>query len=1231
MLFTTMLQKNWLRRLLWSFLILVVLAVLAWQALPGILKSQIQSRGSEALGRSVTLESVEFKPLTLELTLSGLKVASADGKSTQFAVARIYADASIQSLWRRAPVLDAITLDQPQVSLTHLGGGHYDIDDLLQRFASAPDAAPSGPTPFALYNVVLKDGSADFVDHVAGSERKHSLRKLNVSLPFLSSFESQRDVTVQPHLAFELNGSTFDSATQATPFAQVRKGEVTLQIAHLNVAPYLPYLPASLPVQLKAAVLDSSLKISFEQAATNKVQVSGDITVSGIKVNEKAGGEWLSIGSVKAVIKELRPLEQSLALESLDVNAPAVVITRNKDGALNLPGASASDKPADQVAATSTSQSSQPEAAKPQANSGWQVALGHFHLQGGQVRLTDESVAPAVKLTLADTQIKLSDVHWPMTQNFRFEAETKLLARDVKGAKPASLQLSGEGTDQAGAVTAKLADLGLSLAAPYLVNYLVPQANGMLEGELAVNWKGSDLQLQAKRLALRDFALTPPSGKTEITQKELPAFKLLEASNLAVDLQKHAVTLGSLALSNPTLRVARGDDGKWMFERWLANAAPGGSLPTPASTPKTKATAKAQPWSLALADTQLVDGTLTFVDRLPAKPVFLEFGALQMRAKSLMLDGKRPMPLTLSTKVRSVRTDPGTVVFDGTLMWDPLVAQGSLAITQFPAQTLAHYGMGGLRLDLLRADTTFKGLVRYASLTTGADVQVRGDAAIEELKLNSLSDGVASEELLNWKALSAPGIEFSMSPVVPMRLKVREISLADFFARLIINPEGRLVLQDLVGTDGKGSTATAQAAAAQASAPASATAPPPGNVASANDPVIDIGPIRLINGRVAFSDRFIKPHYSADLTELSGGMSHFRSQAGAGLADLELRGRAEGTASLEITGKLNPLAKPVELAIIGKVRDLELSPLSSYAIKYAGYGIERGKLSVDVNYSVAPSGQLQASNKIVLNQLVFGDEVPGANHLPVKLAVALLADRNGVIDLDLPLSGSLSDPEFKVWPIVWKIVGNIIGKALTSPFNLISGLLSGGDAADELSNIAFDAGTARISASALPSLENVAKALVDKPGLRLTVVGTASLEREVDAIKRDLLSSQLLAEKRRVAASTAKDVTAVSAVSTEEAPALLKEVYRRSGVKKPRNAVGLVKDLSDAEMEALLLQAINVDEDTVSALALNRSLAVREYLTARKVPSERLFMGEAEISPAQADWQPRAELSIEHH
>lgn len=1234
------LKKPVLRRFFWLVGALVVLAGLTTVALPSLIKSQAESRGSQALGRALSIGAVEFKPWALELSLSDVKLASADGQSSQFAMARLSVDVALASVWERAPVVDALTIEQPQLHLTHAGGGHYDIDDLLERFKPDPNAPQSDPVHFALHNIVLKNGSVDFTDHVAGAERQHSLRKLELAVPFVSNMASQRDIHVQPHLAFELNGSAFDSSAVATPFAQAPQGEASLQLTHLDIAPYLPYLPASLPVRVKSAVLDSTLKVVFAQAATNTLVVSGTIQVSGIRVDDSAGASLLSVASVQAGVKEFRPLEHSLALESLRITAPQVSVTRNRAGQWLLPGAAAG----------------KPEA--PSGGAAWKLALDTFELQGGDVRLTDESVAPVARLSLGDTRIALRNVEWPFTHAAQWEASARLLSLPASKTKAAAIQIKGEGTDAAGTANARLSDLALSLAAPYIRPYFLPQVQGVLEGDLAAQWTGSAVQVTVPRMALHDLALLPPAGSTGnsgIVAKDLPSFKLLEISNGAVDLGQRSVALGKLALRSLKLRVARDDDGQWMFSRWLVPAAPAAATPQQAAAKPAATPAKAsRPWSVRLAEVALDDGTLTYVDRVPDKTVFLELSALQARAKDLLPDGKKPMPLNLSAKVRGARSEPGTLRFDGSVMWDPLVAQGKLEALQLPVQAVAPYAMQALRLELLRADTSFKGQVRYASLAAGPEVQVLGDAAVEELKLNSFNaagdvraakrvSGAApaatqptgapeSEELLSWKALSVPGIDFRMAPGVPLRLTLREVSLSDFFARLIVNPEGRLVLQDIVRPEDVGPPVPAQAGATPVAANAAATVP----ASAAPEPVIDIGPIKLVNGRVAFSDRFIKPNYSASLTDLSGGLSGFRSsnpQGGVQMADLELRGRAEGTASLEITGKVNPLAKPLALDINGKVRDLELSPLSSYAIKYAGYGIERGKLSVDVKYSVAPDGKLQANNKIVLNQLVFGDEVAGAaNRLPVKLAVALLADRNGVIDLDLPLSGSLNDPEFRVWPIVWKIVGNIVTKALTAPFNLISGLFNGGDGgADELSSVAFDPGSTRISAAGRQSLDQVAKALIDKPALRLTVVGSASLEREQIDIRRERLNSLLLTEKRRVAASAGKDVTAVADVTTDEAPVLLKEVYRRADVKKPRNLVGLTKDLPATEMEALLLASFAVNEDTVRELALNRSVAVREYLSARQLPSERLFLGVSKTTNVAADWQPRAELEIEHH
>jgi hypothetical protein len=322
------------------------------------------------------------------------------------------------------------------------------------------------------------------------------------------------------------------------------------------------------------------------------------------------------------------------------------------------------------------------------------------------------------------------------------------------------------------------------------------------------------------------------------------------------------------------------------------------------------------------------------------------------------------------------------------------------------------------------------------------------------------------------------------------------------------------------------------------------------------------------------------------------------------------------------------LAKPLALDIKGKVRDLELPPLSPYSVKYAGYGIERGKLSVDVSYVVQPDGMLTAANNIILNQLTFGEKVEGApNSLPVKLAVALLSDRNGVIDINLPISGSLNDPQFRVGPIIWKVITNLITKAITAPFSLLAHAFGGGDAS-ELGTVAYAPGNAVLSEAARAGLDKVAKALTDRPALKMTVVGTAHLETERDALKREKLAGLLLAEKRRVASTKGQDAAAVDSVTPEEMPVLLRAVYRRADITKPRNLVGMTKDIEIPDMQALLLANITVGEDAIRDLAQQRGLAVKDYLSNKKVATERLFLGAINTGGQAADAKPQALLNL---
>jgi uncharacterized protein involved in outer membrane biogenesis len=294
---------KWLRRAAWAVLVVLLLWALAWVAVPPLLKSQAEKLGAEALGRKVHIGAIDFKPWSMELTVSDIAIATADGAGTQLGIARIYANAEMESLLRLAPVMDAIAVDAPALQLAYLGDGRWDVDDILQRLGAPSGKPASAPLSFALFNVTLAGGSVEFSDRSAKVERKHSLRQLHLGLPFLSNLDSSREVKVAPRLAFELNGSAFDTAVQATPFAQARTADASLKITRLDLAPYLSYLPADLPVQLKGAVVDLDLQVAFLQTPKTAVTVTGKLQVSDVKVKDGAGGDLLEIASIAAELK----------------------------------------------------------------------------------------------------------------------------------------------------------------------------------------------------------------------------------------------------------------------------------------------------------------------------------------------------------------------------------------------------------------------------------------------------------------------------------------------------------------------------------------------------------------------------------------------------------------------------------------------------------------------------------------------------------------------------------------------------------------------------------------------------------------------------------------------------------------------------------------------------------------------------------------------------------------
>jgi uncharacterized protein involved in outer membrane biogenesis len=253
-------------------------------------------------------------------------------------------------------VADAVQVDEPVVFLTHQGDGRYDIDDILERFKTPEDAPPAGDPPkFAVYNIVVSGGRMDFSDQSVG--KTHELRELGLSVPFLSNLKSKREVKTSPHLAFKLNGSSFDTAAEGTPFAQTHKTDATFTLRGFDLNPYLAYWPASLPVKLQAAVLHADAKVAFEQTPATVVRISGTVTAEKVRLlTAKAGQppveapakgtkaksaeiarpDLLAFDRLQITMDDVRPLEQFVKLSAVELTAPTLSLARDRAGRLNL-------------------------------------------------------------------------------------------------------------------------------------------------------------------------------------------------------------------------------------------------------------------------------------------------------------------------------------------------------------------------------------------------------------------------------------------------------------------------------------------------------------------------------------------------------------------------------------------------------------------------------------------------------------------------------------------------------------------------------------------------------------------------------------------------------------------------------------------------------------------------------------------------------------------------------
>lgn len=674
-------------------------------------------------------------------------------------------------------------------------------------------------------------------------------------------------------------------------------------------------------------------------------------------------------------------------------------------------------------------------------------------------------------------------------------------------------------------------------------------------------------------------------------------------------------------------------------------------------------------WTGVVHDVSLTGGSVMFEDLVKTRPVRLELTEMDLELKELSNQAGTNFSAALSLRWNT----NGTIKGNLTGSTQPVSADVDLAVDQLELKPLDPYLESKVNLFILGSKFGLNGKIQLRTPENGLpDVSFKGDAWLEDF---ATVDSAFSEPLLKWDIVRVSGMEAKLNPPT---VDIKEVGIKDASAHLVIetNRTINLLMVMRIGDSNTVPEFTlnkAKRAEQKQKAKVIAESPRATNVPLASTlPKFSVGRVVLTNSQLELLDRSLSPNVNLGVRQLEGTIAGIASDEQK-QADINLRAKVDDVGPVEISGNIKPLSKDLEADFKILVKDVDLTPTSPYSGKFAGYRIAKGKLNMELSYRISER-KLTAKNLIILDQFSFGEKVesPDATKLPVKLAVAVLKDRNGKIELDVPVDGSLDDPQFHLGKVINRAIVNVITKIVTSPFAVLGAVFGG--KGEELNFVDFTPGSSALSQEGKSKLDSIAKGLYERPALQLDIEGSVQADADREGLRGIALGKQLRQKKWMSLSKSARAETPPEKLTlkADEAAKWIQTLYRlgvEKGEVKPaqpgasagdgttneiakmsmaaaprpasteiaKGATALLPPekvkgqgpsgtqkssgrsgessapLSTADMARSLMNAIPVSDVDLQTLATERAKSVREYLLqagTEKVDPSRVFLME---------------------
>ena len=747
--------------------------------------------------------------------------------------------------------------------------------------------------------------------------------------------------------------------------------------------------------------------------------------------------------------------------------------------------------------------------------------------------------------------------------------------------------------------------------------------------------KGEDnkILLTSTDFHLYDFNLTEKGNSESLIS--IPSF---DVEGVTVDVSKKRVEVPSIQSQDARFLGWLNPDGRLNYEV-LLSAPEGQEEPSPSTgSPKNISEAKKdqtpdkEPWFLLVKELIIQNYAVNFEDRSLASTAIINVDSINFHVRDVSTDLTNPIDLAMSFKIN----ETGSADVKGSVQVEPLRANLQLSVSQLALPPFQPYVDPLMQIHLVSGNFDIEGQAKLQNTSEGQpSLTFQGKTGLSQFLLASQEP---QENFLRWDSLSVGKVAVRVNPT---SISIGEISLSQPLAKVVRYPNGTLnVARAFSPPQGSEARETPQK-------PKKKIEP-----SERDEPAmvpVTIDRIKIEQAAVAFSDRSVKPNARVGIQDFTGTISGLSSEQ-LSKANVNLQGKIDKYAPFTIKGQINPFSDDAYTNLTFLLKSWGLTGVSPYSGKYAGYPITQGKLSLHLDYKLNHK-ILEGENTLLLNQLTMGQATnsPDAPSLPIPLALALLQDRRGRIDIDMPVSGNLNDPEFSYWGVVFQALANIITKAAISPFSALGGIL--GEDAESLSFIEFPSGEVNLNDQEGEKLTKLAKALNERPGLRLEIAGSADPNLDRQALANKQLQGQLQQAKVRelqAARSDGSQQMDQVNLNREEESRLIEILYDEKfgrqnssqasradaeghrDVPRPSNGGGQHSQRMTVEAKKQkLLENISVPERDLRNLARARAQTIRDQLVQQgQIPAKRLFIIEVNLNPVSTKEAVQSTLAL---